>query len=71
LAVYVDIPDFEDLEARLRRRATESEEKIQQRLAKARSEREYRSQFDTILMNANLEISLKETLELATNFLKK
>jgi len=70
LAVYVDIPDFEDLEQRLRQRATESEEKIQQRLAKAKSEREFRNQFDTILLNAKLNNALIDAKTLADSFLK-
>lgn len=70
LAVYVDIPDFEHLEQRLRSRNTETEDKIQQRLAKARSEREFRTQFDTILLNANLEETLLNARALASSFLQ-
>jgi len=69
LAVYVDIPDFDHLEQRLRARNTETEDKIQQRLDKARSEREFRNQFDTILLNANLEDTLLKAEVLSTSFL--
>lgn len=70
LAIYVDIPDFDHLEQRLRQRATETEEKIQQRLDKAQHEREFRYQFDVIILNAHLDKTLKEAEKLVNNFLK-
>ncbi len=70
LAIYVDIPDFDHLEQRLRQRATETEEKIQQRLEKARHEREFRNQFDVILLNAELEKTLAEATTLVDDFLR-
>lgn len=70
LAVYVDIPDFDHLEQRLRQRATETEEKIQQRLGKAKHEREFRYQFDVILLNAHLDKALVEAEKLVDDFLK-
>ena len=69
LAIYVDIPDFDHLEQRLRLRATETEEKIQQRLEKAQHEREFRNQFDVILLNAKLEKALVEASQLVEDFL--
>ncbi len=69
LAVYVDIPDFDHLEQRLRFRNTETEDKIEQRLDKAKTEREFRNQFDTILLNAKLEETLVKAEELAGSFL--
>ena len=71
LAVYVDIPDFEHLEQRLRQRNTESEEKIRQRLNKAKSEREFRNKFDYLLLNEHLEKTLKEACSLVEGFQKK
>lgn len=62
LAVFVQPPSFEELEHRLRLRSTESEDKINQRMSKARKELEYASQFDKILVNENLDTAI-ETAE--------
>ena len=55
LAVYVKVPNDETLEKRLRGRGTDPEEKIQQRLAKAKEEQKLAPQFDLILVNDDLE----------------
>jgi guanylate kinase len=52
-------------------RSTESEEKIQQRVAKAEKEMAFANQFDTILVNINLEIAKKEAEILVSDFIKK
>jgi guanylate kinase len=62
LAIFVQPPSFEELEHRLRLRSTESEDKINQRMSKARKESEYATQFDKILINENLETAI-ETAE--------
>src|SRR5690606_23733182 len=46
LAIFVQAPSMEILENRLRGRSTETEEKIQQRLAKAHSEMNFAPNFD-------------------------
>lgn len=70
LAIYVDTPDFDHLEQRLRLRATETEEKIQQRLAKASHESKFKNEFDIILLNAKLETALVDAQQLVGSFLK-
>jgi guanylate kinase len=60
LAVYVQVPNDETLEKRLRGRGTDPEEKIQQRLAKAKEEQKLAPQFDFILVNDDLERAKKE-----------
>ena len=70
LAIFVQPPSLEILEERLRSRATESEEKIKQRLAKAKRELAKAHDFDTILVNNKLEEAFKEAEELVVNFLK-
>lgn len=64
LSFFVKVPTIEELEERLRSRGTESEEKIQMRISKAKSEMEYENQFDIILVNSNLENTLKITEEI-------
>ena len=54
LGIFVQPPDLETLESRLRGRGTETEEKIQTRLAKATSELERSDEFDFILVNHHL-----------------
>ena len=67
LAVFVQPPSFEELEHRLRLRSTESEDKINQRMSKARKELEYATQFDKILVNENLETAI----EIAENWVEQ
>jgi guanylate kinase len=55
------------LEMRLKRRDTESEEQINNRLSRARMEMTYRDKFDYLLINDKLE----DTLDNAFNIIKK
>lgn len=54
-AVFVKPPSYDTLEQRLRGRKTESEEKIAQRMEKARKELSFAKEFDVILINDDLE----------------
>ena len=69
LAVFVKPPSEQDLEARLRFRNTETEEKIQLRLAKAKHELAFEDRFDTIIVNANLDEAKEESLEKVKQFI--
>ena len=69
LAVYVQVPNDAVLEKRLRGRGTDSEEKIQQRLAKAKDEQKLAPQFDFVLVNDDLEKAQKTALETVLAFL--
>ena len=71
LSVFVMPPNVEALEKRLRFRATEPDEKIQMRLAKAKSELDDAVQFDTVLVNDNLEEALKRAEEIVNGFLSQ
>lgn len=71
LAVFVQPPSFEALEARLRGRSTESEEKIRMRLAKAKQELASAVQFDYILLNDDLERACAEAKTVVQQFLQK
>jgi len=70
LAIFINPPSFEALEERLRARGTETEEKIQNRLAKAGKEMEYAKWFDYVVVNDNLETAQQEVLSLVKSFLK-
>lgn len=69
LAVFVQPPNYEALEERLRYRSTETEEKIQMRLAKAKEELGHAHQFDTILVNDDLTIACAEAKQLIEQFI--
>lgn len=71
LAVFVMPPSIEVLEQRLRGRATETEDKLRQRLAKARKEIGRADRFDHILLNNDLETAKKEATNLLKVFLGK
>ncbi len=71
LAVFVMPPSLEELEKRLRGRQTDSEDKIRQRLAKARKELGRSDRFDHILVNNNLEVAKGEAHNLVKIFLGK
>ena len=68
-ALFVQPPSYEELEKRLRGRSTETEEKINQRMEKARKELAFASEFDTVLINDNLEDACNKAKSLVTDFL--
>lgn len=70
LAVFIKPPSIDELKIRLKKRSTESEDKINMRIAKASVELATAPQFDTIIKNYNLEVALKEADELVRNFLR-
>lgn len=69
LAIFVQPPSYEELEQRLRFRSTETEEKIAQRMSKAREELSYASKFDHILVNDHLENAIDSAKELVQEFI--
>jgi guanylate kinase len=71
LSVFVMPPNEAALEARLRTRATETEEKIQMRLAKARRELQDADRFDKVLLNDRLEDALVRAEEIVQQFLQQ
>lgn len=70
LAVFVQPPSLEELEKRLRERATDSEDKIQQRLDKSASELTFSQDFDVILVNDDLTLAKREVLCLVKQHLQ-
>ena len=70
LAIFVQAPSYEELERRLRSRSTESEEKIQMRMAKAKDELAKSVEFDVILENNDLSVACQKAEELVAQFLK-
>jgi guanylate kinase len=71
LAVFVQAPSIEIIEERLRKRSTDDEESIQKRLSKSAYEMSFASQFDTIIVNDNLDKAIEETKKQIQDFLEK
>lgn len=71
LAVFVKPPDMNELIRRLKDRGEESPKKIAMRVAKAPTEMATAPQFDTIILNDNLEVALKAAEDLVEDFLNK
>ena len=71
LAIFVQPPSYEELEKRLRYRSTETEDKIQQRMAKANTELGYASEFDCVLVNDDLDAACKKANDLVQSFLNQ
>lgn len=70
LAIFVQPPSYDELEKRLRHRSTESEEKINMRMAKARKELSSAVEFDVILINDDLEVACAEAKRIVTEFIQ-
>ncbi len=71
LAVFVKPPSIDELKIRLKKRSTESDDKINMRIAKASVELATAPQFDTIIKNYDLEVAQKEAYELVKEFVNK
>ncbi|MCG2459152.1 guanylate kinase [Flavobacteriaceae bacterium F89] len=69
LAVFVKPPSVDELKIRLKKRSTESDDKINMRIAKASVELATAPQFDVIVENHDLEIALKESHKLVKDFI--
>lgn len=70
LAVFVKPPSIDELKIRLKKRKTESADKINMRVAKASAELATAPLFDVIIVNDNLENALNEAETLVSDFLK-
>jgi len=70
LAVFVKPPSVDELKRRLKERSTESDEKINMRIAKAHVELATAPQFDTIIKNYDLDTAKEEAYQLVKQFVK-
>jgi guanylate kinase len=69
LAVFVKPPSIDELKIRLKKRKTESEDRINMRIAKASVELATAPQFDYIIENNDLETALLEAKKLVSDFI--
>ncbi|MFZ9004430.1 MAG: guanylate kinase [Bacteroidetes bacterium] len=68
LAVFVKPPSVDELKIRLKKRSTESEDKINMRIAKASVELATAPQFDRIIKNYDLDTALEEAYQLVAKY---
>lgn len=70
IAIFIMPPSVGELENRLIKRATDSPEKIKMRVEKAREEMKLANQFDTIIVNHQLDKAKEEAFKIVTSFLE-
>jgi len=71
LAVFVKPPSIDELKIRLKKRSTETDDKINMRIAKASVEMATAPQFDKIIKNYDLDIAKQEAHDLVKDFINK
>jgi len=71
LAVFVQPPSVEIMEQRLRKRNTETEAKIKERVAKAEKELKFAKEFDVILVNDVLKEAQNKAYKIVKDFIDK
>lgn len=69
LSLFIEPPSIEELERRLRKRGTETEDSIRMRVEKAAYELSFRDRFDKVILNDQLEKACKEAEEAVRKFL--
>jgi len=69
LAIFVKPPSIDELKIRLKKRKTESEDKINMRVAKASAELATSPLFDTIIVNDDLDKALEEARDKVHRFI--
>ena len=70
-SIFVQPPSIEELERRLRGRATDSEDVIAKRVAKAEFELSKAPEFDHVVVNDDLDTAVNETIGIINAFLDK
>ncbi len=71
LAVFVKPPSIDELKIRLKKRSTETDDKINMRIAKASVELATAPQFDTIIKNYDLDVAKVDAYNLVKEFVNK
>ena len=62
-SIFILPPSIENLRHRLRNRGTDTESRINERLKRFEREMEYKSKFDYVLINEDLEVASRELIE--------
>jgi len=67
ITIFIEAPDMDELESRLRGRGTDTDEKINKRLERARQELRERVHYDHIVINDNPSRAAREILSVIEN----
>lgn len=67
MSIFIMPPSYQELEQRIRMRASESEEIIEKRLNKAKEEFKVQHEYDYIVINDDLDIAVKEITDIIKN----
>lgn len=70
LSIFIMPPSIEELHRRLVTRATDSEQAITKRVARAEEEITYCSKFDKIVVNDNLQVAINSCKEIIRDFIR-
>lgn len=70
MSLFIQPPSLEELRRRLEGRKTDTQEVIEQRLARAEYELSYAPKFDTVVINDDLETAKQDALKKIEEFLK-
>lgn len=70
VSIFIKAPSLQVLEDRLRLRGTDSEEIIQERIAKAKYETDFEQYFDYSVINDELSLAVAEVIEIIESQLK-
>jgi guanylate kinase len=70
LSIFIIPPSVDVLRERLSGRGSETDEKIEVRLAKAEEEIAKNQKFDKVILNDDFEIACEETQKVISNFIK-
>lgn len=71
LSIFIQPPSPEVLEQRLRTRATEDGDALEKRIGKSKYELGFAHQFDTVVVNDELEIAIREAVEKVSAFMQR
>lgn len=71
LSVFIDPPSIDALRERLEKRDTETEHSIERRLKKAAHELQFKSQFDAVVLNDDLNDAKAKANKIVADFLNK
>ena len=71
LSIFIMPPSLEILEERLRCRATENTDSLSKRLEKAKEEMKRSEEFDQIIVNQNLQLTIDQVCSIIKIFLQK
>ncbi|HMN33196.1 MAG: guanylate kinase [Chitinophagaceae bacterium] len=71
LSIFIKAPSIEELEKRLKNRGTDTEQSIQERIAKANNELSYIHHFDKIVVNDVLHTAVDECANYIKEFLNQ